>query len=179
MSKKILVLTSSARVRGNSDLLADEFIRGAQESGHEVEKIGLSRKNIKGCLGCNACQRNTGVCVQKDDAIEIIQKMLDADVVVFASPVYYYDVNAQMKLLWDRTYAQLSTWKNKTVYFITTGAAGDASFFNHIVEGVKLYIGCFENIQLGGYVLGLGTMEKGDVKDTKAMTEAYEMGKSI
>ena len=87
---KILVLTSSARVKGNSDLLADEFIRGAQESGHEVEKTGLSRKNIKGCLGCNACQRNTGVCVQKDDAIEIIRKMVDADVVVFATPVYFY-----------------------------------------------------------------------------------------
>lgn len=177
--KKILVLTSSARVKGNSDLLADEFIRGAQERGHEVEKINLSRQSIKGCLGCNACQRNVGVCVQKDDAIEIMQKMVDADAVVFASPVYYYDVNAQMKLLWDRTYSQLTTWKDKTVYFITTGAAEEPSYFNHIIEGVKLYIGCFENITLGGYVLGLGTMAKGDVKNNKAMEEAYQMGKSV
>lgn len=177
--KKILVLTSSARVKGNSDLLADEFIRGTQESGHKVEKIGLSRKNIKGCLGCNACQRNTGVCVQKDDAIEIIQKMLDADIIVFATPVYFYHVNAQMKLLWDRTYAQITTWKDKTVYFITAGAAGEASYFEHIIDGVKHYIDCFENIRLGGYVLGMGTMEKGDVKDTKAMNEAYQMGKKV
>lgn len=177
--KKILVITSSARVKGNSDLLADEFIRGAQESGHETEKVNLSRMSMKGCLGCNACQRNTGVCVQKDDAIPLIRKMLEADVIVFASPVYYYDVNAQMKLLWDRTYAQLSTWKDKTVYFITAGAAGEASYFNHIVEGVKLYIGCFENIRLGGCVLGMGTMAKGDVKETKAMSEAYEMGKNV
>lgn len=175
--KKILVLTSSARVKGNTDLLAEEFIRGAQESGNEVEKIQLSRASIKGCLGCDGCRRNVGVCVQKDDAIDIMQKMLDADVVVFASPVYFYNVNAQMKLLWDRTYSQMQTWKNKTVYLLTAGGAPDEKYFEPIINAVKKYIGCFENITLGGFVLGIGLMGKGEVKEQQdAMSKAYIYG---
>ena len=87
--------------------------------------------------------------------------------------------NAQMKLLWYRTYAQISVWKDKTVYFITAGAAGDKSYFEHVIDGVRHYIGCFENVRLGGFVLGLCTMEKGDVKGTSAMEEAYQMGKDV
>lgn len=178
MSKKILVLSASARVMGNSDLLADEFIRGAQESGHEVEKVQVSRLNIKGCLGCDACQKNVGVCVQQDDAIAIMKKMNEADVIVMASPVYFYHVNAQLKALWDRTYSQITTWRDKTVYFITAGAAPNASYFDHIVKGVEHYVGCFENVRLAGTVLGLGAMGKGQVKDSEAMQQAYLMGRN-
>lgn len=177
MSKRILVLSSSARIKGNSDLLADEFIRGAQESGHEVEKIQLSRMNINGCLGCNACQRNPGTCVQQDDANAIMRQMVEADIIVLASPVYFYHVNAQMKLLWDRTYSQMTTLRNKRVYLIATGAAPSASYFEHIVTGVEHYVGCFENVRLVGTVLGMGTMAKGDVNDKDAMHQAYQMGK--
>ena len=90
MEKRILVLVGSPRRRGNTDCLADAFIRGAQEAGHETEKIYLKDKKVSGCLGCGACQRNGGSCVQKDDMQEIYEKWLAADAVVLASPVYFY-----------------------------------------------------------------------------------------
>ena len=105
MGKRILVLAGSPRRHGNTDCLADEFIRGAQEAGHETEKIYLKDRKINGCLGCGACQRNGGSCVQKDDMQEIYEKWLASDVVVLASPVYFYTWSAQMKAVLDRTFA--------------------------------------------------------------------------
>ena len=105
MTKKVLVLMSSARKGGNTDRLTDEFIRGAQDAGHDVEKVMVARLNIKGCLGCRACRVKNNECVQKDDMTALYEKLMAADAVVFASPVFFYNVNAQMKLLWDRTFA--------------------------------------------------------------------------
>lgn len=104
-TKKILALPSSARKGGNTDLLCDEFIRGAEAAGHSVEKMYVSFIQIKGCIGCCSCQGNGGRCVQKDDMTAVYEKMQSADVIVFASPVYFYSFNAQMKTLMDRTFA--------------------------------------------------------------------------
>ena len=90
MSKNVLILMGSPRKKGNTSILCDEFARGAEDAGHKVERIDVISKKIAGCLGCNGCQRNSGTCVQKDDMQEIYQKINDADIVVLASPVYYY-----------------------------------------------------------------------------------------
>ena len=96
MSKKVLVLSASPRKGGNSDLLCDQFMRGAKEAGNQVEKIFLRDKRINYCIGCGACQGNGGKCVQKDDMAEVLDKMIAADVIVMATPVYFYTMNAQM-----------------------------------------------------------------------------------
>ena len=101
MRKKILVLSTSPRKGGNSDTLADEFIRGAREAGHDVEKISLFDRDIQFCKGCLSCQK-TQRCIIQDDAAAIVQRMCTADVLVFATPIYYYGMCGQMKTLLDR-----------------------------------------------------------------------------
>ena len=99
MSKNILILSGSPRKGGNSDILCDRFMEGARASGHRAEKVFLRDKNIGYCIGCEACHQNNGVCVQKDDMAEILGKMIAADVIVMATPVYFYTMDAQMKTL--------------------------------------------------------------------------------
>lgn len=90
MSKKVLIISTSLRQRSNSDALAEAFAVGAREAGHQVEKISLTGRNIGFCQGCLACLK-TGRCVLKDDAPAITEKIHDADVLVFSTPIYYYD----------------------------------------------------------------------------------------
>ena len=101
MSKNILVISTSLRSNSNSDILADYFMKGAKSAGNNVEKISLKDKNIAFCKGCLACLR-TKKCVINDDAVEIADKMCSADVIVFATPIYYYEMSGQMKTLLDR-----------------------------------------------------------------------------
>ena len=125
MSKNILILSGSPRKGGNSDILCDRFMEGARESGHRAEKVFLRDKNIGYCIGCEACHQNNGVCVQKDDMAEILEKMIAADVIVMATPVYFYTMDAQMKTLIDRCVARYTEISNKAFYFIATAADGD------------------------------------------------------
>ena len=97
MSKKVLILSGSPRKGGNSDLLCDEFMKGAAEAGNEVEKIRVAAKKISPCLGCYYCAANGGKCVHNDDMAEILRKMIEADVIVLASPVYFYSVSALVR----------------------------------------------------------------------------------
>ncbi len=102
MSKNVLILSGSPRLYGNSDLLCDEFLKGAKEAGHEVEKIFLRNIKVAGCIGCEHCYKggeSTGICTIKDDMAQILDKMSDADVIVLASPVYFYSVGSQIKPL--------------------------------------------------------------------------------
>jgi multimeric flavodoxin WrbA len=96
MARKVLVLSASPRKGGNSDLLCDQFMRGAKEAGNQTEKIFLRDKKINYCIGCGVCQGKGGKCVQKDDMAEVLDKMIAADVIVMATPVYFYTMNAQM-----------------------------------------------------------------------------------
>ncbi len=180
MSKKILILEGSARKKGNSAILAEEFMRGAKENGHEVEEIFLIDKQINDCKGCNECQMNGGTCIHKDDMVEINHKIMEADIVVFASPVYFYTWNATTKRAIDRTYAIESKVTNKTFYLISAGAAPEESYMENMIQSFKLYVDCFRagGNSIGGYVFGLGTSKAGDVKGTAAMKKAYEMGKN-
>ena len=177
--KNVLILSSSPRRGGNSDTLCDEFMQGAIESGHRVEKVFLRDKTIHPCTGCGVCSQYKKPCPQKDDAAEIIGKMLAADVIVMATPVYFYAMSAQMKTLIDRCCGPYTEMKNKEFYFIATAAEEDNGIMDRIVANFMGFLDCLENPTVKGIVYGLGVWHTGEIKGNPAMQEAYEMGKSI
>ncbi len=177
--KKVLILSGSPRMNGNSNMLCDEFARGAMEAGCEVEKINVQRKKVAGCLGCNVCYKKDGECVQKDDMTEIREKMIAADVIVLSSPIYFYSMTAQLKAVIDRTYAFFEALAGKTFYFIISCAAPEESFTETMKASLRGFTCCVPDAVEGGIVLGLGTNEPGEVKDSEAMVKAYEMGKNL
>lgn len=178
MSKKVLILSGSPRKDGNSDMLCNEFMRGAIESGNAVEKIRVAEKKIGFCTGCYAC-RNTGVCAIKDDMAEVMQKLIDADVIVLASPVYFYSIDAQLKALIDRTVCRWTEVKDKEFYYIMTAADSGIESMETTLACFRGYADCVEGAKEMGVIYGTGVYEKGEIKDKKAMLEAYEMGKGI
>ena len=119
--KNILILSGSPRKGGNSDTLCDEFAKGAADAGNSVDKVFVRDKKIGFCTACYTC-RDTGSCAIKDDMTEILEKMHWADVIVMASPVYFYSINAQMKTVIDRSLAQWTKLKDKEFYYIMTAA---------------------------------------------------------
>lgn len=176
--KKILVLAASPRQGGNSELLCDQFVLGAQEAGHQAEKIALRNKKIGYCVACDYCQAHVGVCPQKDDMAQILEKMVAADVIVMATPVYFYTMNAQMKTLIDRTVARYTQIQNKEFYFIVTAADGSKDAMERTLDGFRGFTSCLDGATEKGTVYGTGAWRKGDVKGTAAMKQAYEMGKN-
>ena len=178
MSKKVLILSGSPRKNGNSDILCDEFMRGAAQVGHQVEKIRVAEKKIGYCRACYAC-RGTGVCAIKDDMADILQKMIDADVLVLASPVYFYSIDAQLKALIDRTVARWTEVKNKEFYYIVTAADGEEEAAETTIACFRGYADCVNGAKEKGIIYGMGVYEKGEIKNTAKMTESYEMGKQV
>ena len=179
MSKKVLILSGSPRNGGNSDILCDEFMKGAKEAGNEVEKIRVAAKKIAPCSACYYCRDNGGMCVHKDDMAEILQKMIDADVLVFASPVYFYSIDAQLKAVIDRTVARWLEVKDKEFYYIMTAADEDKSSMETTLACFRGYADCVNGAKEMGVIYGTGVYEKGKILNTRAMAQAYEMGKNV
>lgn len=179
MSKKVLILSSSPRKGGNSDTLCDQFGKGAEEAGNQVEKIRLADLNIDYCSACYAC-KTKGRCVKQDDMEQVIANMRAADVIVLATPVYFYTMSAQMKTMIDRTLggAQKSGLENKEFYFIATAADGKAAM-ERTVDGLRGYIECLPGAKEMGVIYGAGVWQLGDIQKNPAMQEAYQMGKNI
>jgi len=177
MAKKVVILSASPRKSGNSDLLCDQFMLGANEAGHQVEKIFIRDKRINHCIGCGACQGNGGRCVQQDDMAEVLDKMIRADVIVMATPVYFYTMNGQMKTLIDRTYSRYSEISHKEIYFIMTAAVGRKDLLERTLEGFRGFTSCLSGAKEKGVIYGTGAWNIGDIKRSSAMTQAYEMGK--
>lgn len=178
MSKKVLILSGSPRKAGNSDILCEEFMRGAVESDNEVEKIRVAEKKIGYCIACYAC-RGTGVCAIKDDMAEVMQKIIDADVIVLASPVYFYSIDAQLKALIDRTVCRWTEVKNKEFYYIMTAADSGMESMETTLACFRGYADCVEGAKEMGIIYGTGVYEKGEILDKKTTLEAYEMGKGV
>lgn len=179
MSKNVLVISTSPRKGGNSELLADAFIGGAEESGCRVEKICLYDKSIGFCKGCLACQK-TGRCVIHDDADIIAQKMRSADVIVFATPIYYYEMCGQMKTMLDRANPLYdSDYKFREVYLLATAADTEAAAADGAVKGLSGWVECFPKAKIIGTVFCGGVTGAGDIKGNTALDSAREMGKSI
>lgn len=179
MSKKILVISTSPRKGGNSDALADEFVRGAQENGNQVEKVTLYDKTIGFCKGCLSCQ-SSGRCVIRDDADTIAQKMGAADVIVFATPIYYYGMCGQMKTMLDRSNPLFSAdYRFRDIYLLAAAAEEDAHTVDGAVTGLMGWIDCFEKASLAGTVFAGGVTAAGEIQGHPALKKAYEMGKRV
>lgn len=179
MNKNVLVLSASPRKGGNSDTLCDEFIRGAQESGNTAEKVFLGSQKINYCSGCGVCN-NTHNCVQKDDMADILNKMVAADVIVLATPVYFYSMDGQMKTMIDRTVPRYTEIANKDFYFIVTAADNSKAMMQRTIEGFRGFTeDCLPNAHEMGIIYGTSAWQIGEIQGTPAMAQAYEMGKMV
>ena len=177
--KNILVISSSPRRNGNSDLLCDEFIKGALEAGNKVEKVFLADKKINVCLGCGACY-NTSKCIQKDDMVELNDKMVEADVIVLATPVYFYSMAGQLKVFIDRCVPRYTEMANKEFYFILTAADTNEKMLNRTVEAIRGFTeDCLSGSKEAGIIYGVGAWQAGEIKNTSAYDEAYRMGMNV
>lgn len=179
MGKKILVISTSYRKGGNSDTLADEFINGAIEAGHETEKVTFSDINMKFCIGCLVCQQ-TKQCVIQDDVKGILEKMIQKDVIVFATPIYYYEMSGQMKTFLDRTNPLFtSDYRFRDIYFLAAAADAESSAVNGALKGLEGWVTCFEKTKIAGTVFGGSTVMIGDIhKNDEILKSAYEMGRN-
>lgn len=176
MVKHILVISASPRVEGNSDVLCDQFAAGARQTGHVVEKISLRTKNIGFCIGCGTCFNAHKPCPFKDDSADIISKMIVADVIVLATPVYFYTMNAQMKTLIDRTCARYTEIIEKDFYFIVTAADDNVAALERTVEGLRGFTSCLDSARERGIIYGAGVWQIGDIQNHPAMEEAFRLG---
>lgn len=175
MSKKILIVSSSPRKGGNSDLLCDEFLRGAQEAGHDVEKIRIPDQDINYCTGCCFCIGNQGSCAQNDDMPAIFDKILGADVIVLATPVYFRSMCGQMKTFIDRICPIYALIHDKDVYFIVS-AAGGSFPVDSTVESLRVFTNCLSDIREKGVIASTGRWDAGKVKGSQVAVQAYEAG---
>ena len=174
---KIVVLKGSPRPNGNSNALADEFISGAKENGHEIFEFDCTHHHIGGCLGCDKCgMRNP--CVQRDDFDLLRPELIEADVIVFSTPIYYFGVSGQLKNVIDRFYSVHDVMGHKKTYFFATMgnpnvhvADPSADMYDKMVR----YLGWTD----GGKILANGIWAKGAIKGTKFMDMAYNYGKQL
>jgi hypothetical protein len=174
--KKVIVISTSLRVGSNSDMLADKFTEGALHAGHDVEKISLAGKNISFCRGCLACQK-LGRCVIDDDANGIMQKVLNADVVVWATPIYYYEMSGQMKVMIDRMNAMYPLdYKFRDVYLLTTAAENEPEVPKRAESGLTGWTDCYPKCRLAGTLFCGGVDAPHAIKGNEKLQIAYKMG---
>lgn len=179
MSKHVLIVSSSPRKGGNSETLAASFAKGTEEAGHKVETIYLREKNYGFCKGCLACLK-LGHCVIDDDAVEIAARMHDADVLVFATPVYYYSVSGQLKTMLDRANPLFdSDYAFTKAYLLAAAAEDGEETVEGTVKAVQGWVDCFERCELAGTVFAGGVNGVGDIAGHPALEKAYQMGKEV
>ena len=183
MQKEILVLTGSPRKNGNSDMLADAFIRGAEAAGHRTARFDAGRKKIRGCTACKACWTKDTACSYKDDFSGLEPLLEKADVLVFSSPLYWFGISAQLKAAVDRLYAYLSEkalrpLKIRESVFMICGADEGEEIFAGAVETYK-GIAQYMKWRDRGILLVPNVQDKGEIEKTGALKEAEDLGKSI
>lgn len=177
--KKILILSASPRLNGNSDLLAKSFQKGAEESGNNVELIELAQKKIGYCHGCYYCAAHEGHCCQKDDAEAIVDKMIAADVIVFATPTYFYSMAGQLKVLIDRMVMKYTQMSHKEVYYLVTSWDDQKAHIEKVIDAIRGFtLDCLPDAHEKGILYGVGVNDKGDVEHTDYLKQAYEMGRN-
>ena len=176
----VLVISTSLRTKSNSDILTERLIAGAKEAGHTVEHISLKGKKISFCVGCLACQK-TQKCVLKDDAVEIAEKVKNADTLVFATPIYYYEMSGQMKTLLDRMNPLYpSDYRFRKVYILMTATEDEEYVPEKAVSGLQGWVDCFEKAELAGSLFCGGISDPGEASGkTAEQEEAYQFGKEL
>lgn len=179
MAKKVLVISTSLRANSNSEMLAHEFAAGAKAAGHEVEELTLRDKRLAFCKGCMACQK-LGRCVIDDDANAISAKMEKADVIAFATPIYYYEMSGQMKTLLDRAnWLFSSDYAFRDIYLLTAAAEDEPETDEGALHGLQGWIACFEKARFAGKAFAGGVDGAGEAKGHAALAQAHELGASI
>ena len=174
----ILILSGSPRKGGNTELLAEAFAKGASAH-HHVEIVSVRNYKVNPCLGCNICFKTNGACAQKDDMALIYEKMSQADMLVIASPVYFYSISAQLKAIIDRFHNPIrDSFNIQKMALLLVGAASLPELFDAILAEYNLCLKFF-NIEDAGKVLARGAKDKGDIKNTDTLNEAYKLGLSI
>lgn len=177
--KNILIISSSLRSGSNSEALAKEFARGASDAGNKVELISLRDKDIRFCRGCLACQK-TQKCVIADDTQAIFAKMHDADVIAFATPIYYYEMSGQLKTLLDRANPLYSSdYRFRDIYMLTSAAEDEESTPRRAIMGLTGWIDCFEKARLAGTVFAGGVNDPDEIRGHPALAEAYAVSNII
>lgn len=177
--KKIIVVTSSPRKGGNSEILAGKFAEGAAFSGNAVETVAVRDLDLKFCTGCMYCQSHDK-CVLGDGMNALYERFQNADVIAFATPVYYYAVGGQLKTFLDRLnplYPRANRFKE--VYLIATAAEDAESAMDGSVKDIRGWIDCFDGVSLKGVLRATGVTDKGDVNNTDFPAQAFEMGKNV
>ncbi|MGN1182279.1 MAG: flavodoxin family protein [Faecalibacillus sp.] len=179
MNKRVLILSGSPRKNGNSDELCQQFQKGAEESGHEVKKIYIQDLDIHFCKACYACKK-VDHCIQDDDMTMVLEEMGQADVIVLASPVYFYSISAQLKTVIDRTLATYypQQLKNKEFYFIMT-AAEDEETIHRAMDAMYGLTDCVEGAKVKGEIIGAQAWQLGDIEGHPALQTAFAYGKNI
>lgn len=179
MNKKVLIISSSPRKGGNSETLAAAFAKGAQEAGNQVETVYLREKRYGFCKGCLACLK-LGHCVIQDDAVEIATKMHDADVLVFATPVYYYSVSGQLKTMLDRANPLYgSDYAFTKAYLLASAAENEPETVQGTAAAVQGWVDCFPRCVLAGTVFAGGVNGVGEIAGHAALEQAYQMGRDV
>ncbi len=179
MAKKVLIISTSLRSGSNSEALADAFLAGAKTAGNFTEKVTLQQKSLFFCKGCLACQ-NRKTCVIQDDAGEIVEKMRQADVIAFATPIYYYEMSGQMKTLLDRANPLYSSdYAFRDIYMLTAAAEDTPHVPRRAISGLQGWIDCFEKAALAGTVFAGGVNDPGAIDEHPALEKAYAMGITI
>ena len=177
---KVLMITASLRAKSNSDILAEKAAVGAKDAGHEVETISLKGKKLGFCIGCLSCQK-TEKCVINDDAVEIAEKVKNADTLIFATPIYYYEMAGQLKTLLDRLNPLYpSDYRFRNVYLLTVAAEDEAFVPEKAVSGVQGWVDCFGKAKFAGSLFCGGINDMGEaLTHEDALEKAYEFGKNI
>ena len=177
---KITVITGSARKNGTSNYMADEFIRGAKESGHEVYRFDSARADVKHCLGCNACGMGTKPCIHKDDFVELKEHLLQSDIIVFVTPMYYFGMSSTLKKVIDRFYSidpQIKNKNKKGILISVQHAPVDA-----VKEPINAHyqaILSWLNMENAGIINAIGIESVEHLKNTQYPKQAYELGKNL
>ena len=173
--KNILIISSSPRKNGNSQMLCEQFKRGAEEKGHMVTLVRLMEKIIGFCRACDGCMRNGGTCVLNDDMAEILKLFQEADVIVLATPVYFYGISAQMKTFIDRTYPIWQHLGKKEVYYIISAGLGE-DIIERSLGDLDGFVEHLEEYRIAGRIYATDVMEAGLVKNLDVFEKAYQMG---
>ena len=177
--KKVLIVSTSPRPNSNSEALAKAFAEGARAAGHEAELISLRGKTVNFCRGCFVCQEKLRGVI-RDDADIICRKALDADVLVFATPIYYYEMSGQLKTLLDRLNPLFpSDYAFRDVYLLTSAAEDENHVPERAVSGVEGWVECFERARLAGTVFMGGVTAAGENPGHPALEQAYQLGKNV
>lgn len=181
MSKNILVLTGSPRVGGNSDIMADAFIRGAKAAGHKVNKFEAGLKHINGCKACDACFSKGKACVFNDDFNTLAEYIEQADAVVFVTPLYWFSFPSALKAAIDKLYSFDKTGKEmhiKESMLLVCGATDDKSDFDGIIKSYELIAKYKEWKDLGSYTVK-EVDKKGDILSNHVLDEIEMLGRKF